>query len=98
MVYLPTGTDFLLWPDMITIDDFQILPFSKQCDFITVFADYLAYRVEDDKKYYLYAMENYFVEVSYLPVEGTVLGIKAFHSSDDLGEYLESIDISDLAR
>ncbi|MEM6360309.1 MAG: hypothetical protein AAF149_17015 [Bacteroidota bacterium] len=82
---------------MITIDDFQILPFNKQCDFITVFADYLAYRVEDDKKYYLYAMENYFVEVAYLPVEGTVLSINAFHSANDLEEYLQFIDISDLA-
>ncbi|MEM1405950.1 MAG: hypothetical protein AAGG59_04195 [Bacteroidota bacterium] len=82
---------------MITIDDFQILPFNKQCDFITVFADYLAYRVEDDKKYYLYGMENYFVEVAYLPAEGTVLSIKAFHSAADLEEYLQSIDISDLA-
>ncbi|MEM6524362.1 MAG: hypothetical protein AAGF85_04605 [Bacteroidota bacterium] len=83
---------------MITIDDFQILPFSKQCDFITVFADYLAYRIEEEKKYYLYAMENYFVEVAYLPVEGRVLEIRAFYDLNQIDDYLDFIDISGLTR
>ncbi len=83
---------------MITIDDFQILPFNKQCDFITVFADYLAYRIEEEKKYYLYAMENYFVEVAYLPTEGKVLEINAFHDINEIEMYLDFIDISDLIR
>ncbi len=81
---------------MITIDDFQILPFSKQCDFITVFADYLVYRIEEEKKYYLYGMENYFVEVCYLPVEGKVLSIDAFYGTERLDDYLDFIDISHL--
>ena len=85
-------------PCMITIDDFQILPFNKQCDFITVFADYLVYRVEEERKYYLYAMEDYFVEVSYLPFEGKVMDIKAFHDTSTLDDYLDFIDISDLRR
>ncbi len=81
---------------MISLNDFQILPFNKKCDFITVFADYLLYRVEEEKKYYLYSMQDYFVEVCYLPHEGRVLGINAFHNIEDLEEYYDFIDISDL--
>lgn len=83
---------------MITIDDFQVLPFAKQCDFITVFADYLAYRVKEEKKYYLYAMGNYFVEVAYLPMEGRVLEINAFYDIYQIEDYLDCIDIDDLLR
>lgn len=82
---------------MISIDDFKVLSFNKKCDFITVFADYLLYRVEESKKYYLYHMKDYFVEVCYLPQEGEVLGIKAFHQIDSIEPYFEHIDISDLS-
>lgn len=82
---------------MISLDDFQILSFNKKCDFITVFADYLLYRIEAEKKYYLYSMKDYFVEVCYLPHEGRVLGINAFHTINELEEYYDFIDITDLS-
>ncbi len=81
---------------MISISDFQILPFDKKCDFITVFADYIVYRTESDKKFYLYHMENYFVEVCYSPSQSKVLGIHAFKNSALAEPYLGEIDISDL--
>lgn len=90
------GIDFRLCLHMITLDDFQILTFSKQCDFITVFADYLLYRVEEEKKYYLYAMGDYFVQVCYLPAEGKVMSIDAFYDLMSLDPYMDFIDISDL--
>lgn len=82
---------------MITINDFQILPFNKQCDFITVFADYLIYRVEGEQKYYLYYMGEFFVEVSYTPSEGKVNDIRAFKDIKQLAPYLTEINISALS-
>ncbi|MTI20493.1 hypothetical protein E1176_05610 [Fulvivirga sp. RKSG066] len=82
---------------MIAIDDFQVLPFNKQCDFITVFADYLVYRIELDKKFYLYHMGDFFVEVCYVPYEGRVENINAFLDSDMLEPYLEQINIEVLS-
>jgi hypothetical protein len=81
---------------MISLNDFEVLPFEKQCDFITVFADYILNRTELDKKHYLYFMDDYFVEVSYLPLKGKVQGIKAFKKVELAEAYFEHIDISDL--
>ncbi len=81
---------------MISLNDFQILPFDKKCDFITVFADYILYRTESDCKYYLYYMKDYFVEVCYSPEKGKVLGIHAFKNVELADAYLELVDISDL--
>lgn len=82
---------------MITINDFKVLPFDKKCDYITVFADYLIYRVEDQKKYYLYHVEGYFIEVCYAPYENKVLGINAFTDTDLLEPYLHFVNISALS-
>ncbi|MDX1627836.1 MAG: hypothetical protein R3345_04000 [Fulvivirga sp.] len=78
---------------MISITDFKMLPFSKQCDFITVFADYLIYRTEEGIKYYLYYMESYFVEVCYVPGEHEVKEINAFKEVSQLDPYLEEISL-----
>lgn len=82
---------------MISIKDFQILPFKKKCDFITVFADYLIHRKEAEDKHYLYYMNDYFVEVVYSPDDNRVLGINAFKSLDRLEPYLELISIGELS-
>ncbi|MBL3654603.1 hypothetical protein [Fulvivirga sediminis] len=82
---------------MIPLDDFKTLPFDKKCDFITVFADYLIYRTEDENKFYLYYLAGYFVEVCYAPFENKVLGINAFDSATGLGPYLDAIQIGELA-
>lgn len=78
---------------MIAIDDFKSLTFNKKCDFITVFADYLACKTEMDRKYYLYHLNGYFVEVCYAPYESRVREINAFRDSSGLGPYLEEINI-----
>ncbi|GAA0891996.1 hypothetical protein GCM10009122_16750 [Fulvivirga kasyanovii] len=82
---------------MIPLNDFQILPFDKKCDYITIFADYMIYRVEDEKKFYLYHVDSYFIEVCYAPYENKVLGIKAFTETADLEAYLDFISISELS-
>lgn len=81
---------------MITLTDFQVLPFDEKCDCITVFADYIVYREKKGRKFYLYYLEDYFVEVSYSPAKGEVLGIHAFKNIDLASAYLRHIDISDL--
>ncbi|UII33932.1 hypothetical protein LVD17_08900 [Fulvivirga ulvae] len=81
---------------MIPLNDFQILPFDKKCDYITIFADYMIYRVEDEKKFYLYHVDSYFIEVCYAPYENKVMGIKAFTETADLDPYLNCISISEL--
>lgn len=81
---------------MITLNDFQVLSFDKKCNFITVFGDYMLYRVEGEKKYYLYAMEGFYVEVCYLPKKGKVAEITPFIAKSNLDAYAESVDISDL--
>jgi len=81
---------------MITLNDFQVLSFDKKCNFITVFGDYMLYRVEGDKKYYLYAMEGFYVEVCYLPKKGKVAEITPFIENTNLEAYADAVDISDL--
>jgi len=79
---------------MISLNDFLYLPFNKQCDFITVFADYLMNRVHAGKKYYLYNMGGFFVEVCYIPAEGKIEDINAFTNDSYLEPYLQQIEIS----
>lgn len=82
---------------MIPINDFKILPFDKKCDYITIFADYLIFRVEAEKKYYLYHVDSYFIEVCYAPYENKVLGINAFTESNLLDPYLDFVNITELS-
>ncbi len=81
---------------MITIKDFNTLPFDKKCDFITVFADYLAHRTDDGHKFYLYHLNGYYIEVIYIPSHKRVAQIRAFTSSKWLQPYLSQIDIDTL--
>ncbi len=81
---------------MISIKDFNTLPFDKKCDFITVFADYLAHRTDDGHKYYLYHMNGYFIEVIFIPSHKRVAQIKAFTSMKHMGPYLSQIKIDEL--
>lgn len=81
---------------MIKIDEFEVLPFDKKCDFITVFADYLANRSANGFKYYLYHINGFFVEVTYVPSSKKVARIWAFRNIDFLSAYLEKVDIEEL--
>lgn len=81
---------------MISLNDFNTLPFDKKCDFITVFADYLANRADDGHKYYLYHLNGYYIEVIYIPNHKKVAQIKAFTSARLLEPYLSVIKIDTL--
>jgi len=81
---------------MISIKNFNTLPFDKKCDFITVFADYLAHRADDGHKYYLYHLNGYYIEVIYIPSHKRVAQIKAFNSPKGLTPYLSDVNIDAL--
>ena len=79
---------------MITITDFQTLPFERQCDYVAVFGDYLAHRADGGLKFYLYYMEGFYVEVSYSPPHKRVIGVFAFCGLHELEPYLEEIHLN----
>ncbi|MEJ2004671.1 MAG: hypothetical protein P8X57_06850 [Cyclobacteriaceae bacterium] len=81
---------------MITIDDFQTLPFERQCDYVTVFGDYLAHRTDGSLKFYLYHIQGFYVEISYSSPHKRVVGIFAFQETRDLKAYLDLVHL-DLA-
>lgn len=82
---------------MLSLDDFKSLSYDKQCDYIITCADYLVYRVEADRKYYLYHVDAYFIEVTYIPYENKVLAIDAFSDTDELEPYLDFVDLAALS-
>lgn len=79
---------------MISIADFQTMPFERQCDYVSIFGDYLAYRAEGGLKFYLYYMHGFFIEVSYSPPHKRVIGIYAFREVSILEPYLDRIEIN----
>ena len=81
---------------MIPYNDFQILPNEQKSNFITVFADYLISRASGTRKFFLYHMSDYFIEVCYVPEESRVEGIYAFKNTELLECYLDQIGLSDL--
>jgi len=85
---------------MITIEDFRTLPFERQCDYVTVFGDYVAHRGEGSMKFYLYHLEGFYVEISYSSPHKRVIGVYAFKATRDLWSYLKhiNIDLSFLAN
>jgi hypothetical protein len=85
---------------MITIDDFQVLPFERQCDYVSVFGDYLSHRVDGTLKFYLYHIEGFYVEISYSSPHKRVIGVYAFKEIRDLAPYLDEVrmDLSFLSN
>ena len=100
---MPSGTVFMVisinikfFMLMIPLKDFQVLPIDKKCDYITSRADYLIYRTETEKKYFLYHIDFYYVEVCFLPKQNKVAGITAFLNTSRLKPYLELISLEGL--
>ena len=83
-------------PDMLTLQDFRVMPFEKKCDVITFSGNYLAQRALADCKVFLYFTEGFFVEVFYSPKYQKVLMINAFEKPIGLDPYLDKISLADL--
>ena len=78
---------------MIRMEDFQTMPFERQCDYVSVFGDYLAHRSGGGLKFYLYFLDGFYVEVSYSPPHKRVIGIYAFEELHELDPYLDRITL-----
>lgn len=76
--------------------DFNHITFEEKCELIAVEARYLSYRYIENMKIYLYALENYFVEISFSPYHHKIVSIEAFNNVELLDPYLEFININDL--
>jgi hypothetical protein len=81
---------------MISIDDFKVASFEKQCEMVTAHTSYIASRCEEEKKIYLYHSGKFFIEVFYSPLFKRVLLIHAFNDVSNLLPYAESISLDDL--
>lgn len=81
---------------MLTLDNFRVMPFEKKCDVITFQGNYLMQRTLADCKVFLYYTDGFFVEVFYSPKYQKVLMINAFDRTVGLKPYLEKISLEDL--
>lgn len=76
--------------------EFNHISFEEKCELIAVEAKYLSYRYVDNMKIYLYALEDYFVEISFSPYQHKITNITAFNNTDLLTPYLEFVNIGGL--
>lgn len=82
---------------MLTLTDFRIMSFDKQCDIITFSGDYLMHRTQGDLKVFLYHAKGFYIEVFYSPVQARVLKITSFEKISELNPYLDTISLTDLS-
>lgn len=65
---------------------------------ITAFGTFLATTSAFGKDFFLYAIDNYFVEVTSTPKSGDVIYIRATDRVDVLDLYLDNIVLSDIIK
>lgn len=83
---------------MITISEFRVMPFEKKCDVVTYFGQYLTHRFLGECKVFLYATDDFFIEVYYSAKYQKVLMINAFEQPAGLEPYLDVISLADLDK
>jgi hypothetical protein len=82
--------------NMLTLQNFRVMPFEKKCDVITFNGNYLAQRTLADCKVFLYYTEGFFIEVFYSSKYQKVLMINAFEKTIGLDPYLDKISLAEL--
>lgn len=75
------------------IFDFAILNTTDQANLVWTNGTYLCSKSNGLKKYNLYALENFYVEMLYDPSDNTVKSIKSFRSERLLKPYLSQIKL-----
>ncbi|MDH5599092.1 MAG: hypothetical protein OEY34_08205 [Cyclobacteriaceae bacterium] len=80
---------------MIGIEDFKILSFDKKCELVTVCGDFLAHLNFGSVKYYLYNLENFYVEIAYSTERKKITQVIPIQNINQLDRYLDEIDISE---
>ncbi|WP_162053348.1 hypothetical protein [Pontibacter pamirensis] len=77
------------------LTDFHFMTSDVRAEAVWVYGTFLAIRSEADYYVALYHMGNFFVEVWYNPVAGTLACTTGFRSGEKLEPYLQMIDISE---
>lgn len=81
----------------MTLLEFNHISFEEKCEFIAVEGKFLSYRYIDNMKIYLYAINNFFVEISFSPYHHKIMSVDAFNNLNLLNPYLEFVNIEDIA-
>jgi hypothetical protein len=77
--------------------DFNHVPFEEKCELVAVEGRFLSYRYVENMKIYLYAVNDFFIEISFSPYHHKIISVDAFNNMDLLDPYLEFVDIDDIA-
>ncbi|UJH91671.1 hypothetical protein LZ575_03005 [Antarcticibacterium sp. 1MA-6-2] len=71
----------------ITLYEFLALPDQGQYDVVFSSGDYLDIRIEESRRYVLYAVDRFFVEVEYDNDKNKIKGKRAFVQGELLDKY-----------
>lgn len=83
----------------MTEEEFEKLKFDLKCENITSHSIYIMYRVSElnkDVKIFLYAIDNFFVEVLFDKKKEKVFNISSLLFDDINPRYLEKVSLSDI--
>lgn len=78
--------------EKITLDEFKSLPDQEQFDVIFTIGDFLKIRPVENKRFVLYAVDRFFVELEYDNEIQKIVNKKAFVTGKVLNKYSENID------
>lgn len=71
----------------MTLKEFNELEPLKQYDLVFTKGDFLEYWIDDPKRYALYSVFKFYVEIEYHPVTNKISGLKAFEVGSLLDKY-----------
>ncbi len=80
----------------IPMNEFQAFPLEEKAKAITMFGKMIATRTAFGIDFFLYALDDYYVEAASMPETGAVVYIRATRSAHLADLYLESIQLPKL--
>lgn len=83
---------------MIDVHEFRILTIEEKCDLVSYVADYMHFRKSGETNIFLYALNDFFVEIFYCVRREKVLMVNAFLGLAQIDQYLGSISLDDLKQ
>ncbi|WP_417558488.1 hypothetical protein [Mesoflavibacter zeaxanthinifaciens] len=71
----------------MTLKEFNELEPFKQYDLVFTQGDFLEYRIDDPKRYALYSLFMFFVEIEYNRLDNKIIGLVSFEEGKLLYKY-----------
>lgn len=71
----------------LSLYEFKLLPDGEQYNIIFNKGQFLEYHLERERRFALYAVEKFFVEVEYDSLTNTIMGKTSFVSGEKLNRY-----------